>query len=101
MEFIYTYAVSAGITLYLSYVLISAVGALVEGGRNGWLECARGLLFGLACAIAGGTLAYLSFPSLAPHDRWALVLGLAAVAGGLSTLAGDFANRGLDVDAGR
>lgn len=91
MEFLYTYAVSVGITLYFGYALISGIDNAVDQGLRGWFRRSRTLLLGLACAVAAGVLGHVVFATPDRYERWSLVLGLAVVCGSLTTLVASLA----------
>lgn len=99
MEFVYTYAVSVAFTLYFGFTLISAVDNAADTSLRNWLRRSRMLLLGVACALLGGLLGYMSFMSSDAYERWSVALGLAAACGAFSTLIGTWARRRLEGDA--
>lgn len=95
MEFLYTYAVSVGITLYFGYALISGIDNAVDSGLRGWIKRSRTLLTGLGCAVIGGALGYFMFTSADAHERWSVVLGIAVACGVVTTLVASWATSRL------
>lgn len=91
MQFLYTYAVSVGFTLYFGYALISGIDNAVDNGLRGWFRRSRTLLIGLACAVFAGAVGYVVLTTPDAYERWSLVLGIAVVCGSLTTLVASLA----------